>query len=87
MNSEQALTALAEGIKKTGATACQTSDPDAWFPEGGVPNTSLRSAISLCKICPVRSLCLEFALVNDEKHGIWGGVNTRQRARLRNARG
>jgi len=50
-------------------------------------NTNLRSAISLCKICPVRSLCLEFALVNDEKHGIWGGVNSRQRARLRNARG
>jgi len=83
MNSEQALTALAEGIRATQAPACQTSDPDAWFPEGGSPNPNLHPAIKLCKVCPVMTLCLQYALINNEQHGIWGGMNSRQRARLR----
>jgi len=82
MNSEQAHTALSDGIKETGAPACQESDPDAWFPEGA--NGGVRSAAAkLCSHCPVQMLCLEFALINNEQHGIWGGVNTRERNRMR----
>lgn len=83
MNSNQALTALAEGIRKHGTPACQETDPEAWFPEGGSPNPSLHPAIKLCKACPVRQLCLEFAIINKEAYGIWGGLNSRQRFRLR----
>jgi len=83
MNSAQALTALAEGIREHGSTACQQTDPDAWFPEGGTPNPQMQPAIQLCNACPVRELCLQFALVNNEAHGIWGGMNSRQRQRLR----
>jgi len=34
----------------------------------------------------VRGECLEYALVNGEKFGIWGGLSERERRRLRRAR-
>jgi WhiB family redox-sensing transcriptional regulator len=34
----------------------------------------------------VRDECLEFALDNGEKFGIWGGMSERERRRLRRAR-
>jgi WhiB family redox-sensing transcriptional regulator len=34
----------------------------------------------------VRNECLEYALVNGEKFGIWGGLSERERRRLRRAR-
>ena len=82
MNAEQALTALSNGIRKTGSPACQQSDPEAWFPEGGTPSPNKNLAVSLCRACPVQRLCLEYALANNEQHGIWGGMYTRQRERL-----
>lgn len=27
-----------------------------------------------CQRCPVRIDCLNFALANNEKHGVWGGI-------------
>ena len=86
MNSEQALTALANGIRETGTPSCQQSDPEAWFPEGAHRLPEKRQAIILCKACPVQALCLEFALVNNEQYGIWGGLGSGQRARIRSAR-
>lgn len=82
MNPIEAFRALAEGILETGAPACQQSDPEAWFPEGGTPSPNRNMAVSLCKACPVQRLCLEYALANNEQHGIWGGMYTRQRERL-----
>jgi WhiB family redox-sensing transcriptional regulator len=34
----------------------------------------------------VREECLEYALSNGEKFGIWGGMSERERRRLRRAR-
>ena len=86
MNSEQALTALANGIRQTGTPSCQQSDPEAWFPEGGHKNSDKRQAIILCKACPVQALCLNFAMINNEEYGIWGGLSSSERARLRKRR-
>jgi WhiB family transcriptional regulator, redox-sensing transcriptional regulator len=33
--------------------------------------------------CPVRAGCLEYALANDERFGIWGGLSERERRRLK----
>lgn len=38
-------------------------------------------AIDVCRRCPVRQTCLEFALEHDER-GIWGGTTDRERDRL-----
>jgi WhiB family redox-sensing transcriptional regulator len=40
------------------------------------------AAKSVCARCPVRRECLEHALANDERHGIWGGLSPRQRKAL-----
>jgi WhiB family redox-sensing transcriptional regulator len=40
----------------------------------------------VCRACVVKAECLEYALVNGEKFGIWGGLSERERRRLRRAR-
>jgi WhiB family redox-sensing transcriptional regulator len=62
---------------------CMGVDPDLFFPERGVPN---REAVEVCRGCVVREDCLDFALANGEKFGIWGGMSERERRRIRRAR-
>ncbi|MDQ3978423.1 MAG: WhiB family transcriptional regulator [Actinomycetota bacterium] len=62
---------------------CLGVDPDLFFPERGA---STREAKAVCRACVVREECLEYALVNGEKFGIWGGLSERERRRLRRAR-
>lgn len=39
-------------------------------------------AKSICSTCPVQGQCLEFALRNDERDGIWGGLTAKERKAL-----
>jgi len=59
---------------------CAETDPEAFFPEKG---GSTREAKRVCSGCSVRVECLESALTNDERFGIWGGLSERERRRLR----
>jgi WhiB family redox-sensing transcriptional regulator len=59
---------------------CAQTDPEAFFPEKG---GSTRDAKRICAQCTVRAECLEYALKNDERYGIWGGLSERERRRLR----
>ncbi len=61
---------------------CAQTDPEAFFPEKG---GSTREAKSVCFSCAVREECLEYALENDERFGIWGGLSERERRRVRRA--
>lgn len=63
---------------------CAQTDPEAFFPEKG---GSTREAKRVCEGCEVRSECLDYALANDERFGIWGGLSERERRRLRKAAG
>ena len=47
-------------------------EPELWFSEG--PTTRTRTALALCEDCPVRRLCLAYALVFREEFGVWGGL-------------
>lgn len=62
---------------------CLGVDPDLFFPERGA---STREAKEVCRGCIVRGECLEYALANGEKFGIWGGLSERERRRLRRQR-
>jgi len=62
---------------------CLGVDPDLFFPERGA---STREAKDVCRACVVRMDCLEFALQNGEKFGIWGGMSERERRRIRRQR-
>ena len=43
-------------------------------------------AKKVCSICPVQSECLNYALDNGIKDGIWGGLTKTERKRLRRER-
>ena len=62
---------------------CLGVDPDLFFPERGA---STREAKEVCRGCVVRLECLEYALQNGEKFGIWGGMSERERRRIRRRR-
>ena len=59
---------------------CAQTDPEAFFPEKG---GSTREAKRVCMSCEVRVQCLEYALENDERFGIWGGLSERERRRVK----
>ena len=59
---------------------CAQPDPEAFFPEKG---GSTREAKKVCVSCEVRAECLEYALENDERFGIWGGLSERERRKLK----
>ena len=62
---------------------CKGADADLFFPERGA---STRKAKTICSACQVRVECLEFALLESEKFGIWGGLSERERRRIRKQR-
>lgn len=62
---------------------CLGVDPDLFFPERGA---STKEAKQVCQSCVVREDCLEYALANGEKFGIWGGLSERERRRIRRQR-
>ena len=59
---------------------CAQTDPEAFFPEKG---GSTREAKKICTGCEVKAECLEYALANDERFGIWGGLSERERRKLK----
>lgn len=68
----------ADGWQERGL--CAQTDPEAFFPEKG---GSTREAKRVCLTCDVRQECLEYALENDERFGIWGGLSERERRKLK----
>ena len=79
----------AEGVDEVAAESwqafanCLGVDPDLFFPERGA---STKEAKQVCQGCVVREDCLEYALANGEKFGIWGGLSERERRRIRRQR-
>jgi WhiB family transcriptional regulator, redox-sensing transcriptional regulator len=59
---------------------CAATDSEIFFPPHGDPATQARR---ICANCPVRDDCLAYALDADEKFGIWGGLDPRERQSLR----
>lgn len=62
---------------------CRGADADLFFPERGA---STRKAKAICGACEVKMECLEFAITQGEKFGIWGGMSERERRRIRKER-
>ena len=62
---------------------CKGVESELFFPGRGA---STKEAKAVCQSCVVQSECLEYALANSEKFGIWGGCSERERRRIRKAR-
>lgn len=65
--------------------ACRGVDPALFFPGRGDMET-IAAAQAVCRECPARRPCLEWALPHEE-HDIWGGTTGRDRQRMRRAQG
>jgi WhiB family transcriptional regulator, redox-sensing transcriptional regulator len=65
--------------------ACQSVDPDLFFPMSATnpARAELAAAKSVCGRCPVRTECLQYALAAGQVHGIWGGMSEEERRLLR----
>lgn len=63
--------------------ACGPADASLYFPRKG---GSSAQAKRVCAGCPVRAECLDYALVTNQRYGVWGGTSERERRALRKER-
>jgi WhiB family redox-sensing transcriptional regulator len=62
---------------------CRDIPPATFFPSDGV---GVEVARHICVDCKVKTLCLEYALLNRIDHGVWGGTSERERRRILRSR-
>ena len=60
--------------------ACKGLPAGAFFPERG--ELPAAEVLGVCRSCPVRRPCLEYALATGDP-GVWGGTTAKERRRLR----
>lgn len=64
---------------------CRDYPTDLFFPAGetGPAEIQIRQAKEVCARCEVRDDCLLYALEANQRDGIWGGLTSYERKRLR----
>jgi hypothetical protein len=60
-------------LKDAEDTPCQTDTEDKWFSV--VRKVRAVAALRCVGECPFAAECREIAAANDEKYGVWGGVD------------
>ncbi|MFB6530653.1 MULTISPECIES: WhiB family transcriptional regulator [unclassified Streptomyces] len=68
------------------SAACQDVDPDLFFPVGtGAPAlVQAEEAKDICRGCPVREACLDWAMDDSRQvTGVWGGLDENERRALK----
>lgn len=67
---------------------CAEIDPELWYPDPGDSHAAAQ-AVAVCRTCPVRADCLDYAMateVQGGRHGVWGGLTPTARNRLHHRR-
>ncbi len=59
--------------------ACRGLDPEIFYP---ISDEEAGTAKDVCATCTVSQQCLEFALANREREGVWGGATEKERRRI-----
>lgn len=59
---------------------CAQTDPELFYPNKGEPT---REAKAICGKCLVAAECLDYAVDNDERFGVWGGLSERERRHIK----
>ena len=70
------------------AAACTATDPELFFPIGtsGPALAQTAKALQICRGCPARHACLEWAIQTGADFGIWGGLTEDERRALQRRR-
>jgi len=63
-------------------SACAGADSDVFFPPSE-DEAAAMPAKKICAVCPVKEQCLEYALTTNQTEGVWGGMSSGDRRRLR----
>lgn len=58
--------------------ACRTMPVSLWYSNRSF---EMQEASTICKRCPIRQVCLDYAIEASEEYGIWGGLTPSQRRR------
>lgn len=66
--------------------ACRGLPTELFYPGQGDDRTA-RAAREICAVCPIRAECLDYAIGNAERFGIWGGMTEHDRRVERRSRG
>lgn len=74
------MSAKPPGTEWLALRACADMPVAVFFPED---SHGVTRAKAICATCPVRLDCLQSAMDNDERFGIWGGTSEHERRRLR----
>jgi len=64
------------------SAACAGTDDALFFPVGD-EGPLVDQAKSICAACPVSDACLQYALSTNQTEGLWGGMTSGERRRLR----
>ena len=59
--------------------SCRDADPEQFFSS---VEADVADAVKICRGCPVREECLDWALETRVRYGIWGGTTERERRRM-----
>ncbi len=54
-------------------------NPDLWLPEGHMIEQLSQEPKRICRECPVKQTCLDWALTHEEEYGVWGGLSEKER--------
>ena len=63
----------------TDDAACATTDPDMFFSDHWQDQAKAKD---ICSLCPVREICRDEAMANNEQWGVWGMLSRNDRIRL-----
>ena len=74
---------LSLDVRRWPTASCRGMGPAMFFPSR---IEDVKAAQRVCAACPVAAECLDYAMANNERFGIWGGTSERQRLRLRRSR-
>jgi WhiB family transcriptional regulator, redox-sensing transcriptional regulator len=79
------MTTTADTLEWWPLAACQSADPDLFFPisRAGPALGQVARAKAVCASCAVRVDCLGYALRSGPLQGVWGGLTEEERRRLR----
>ncbi|MCW2528042.1 MAG: transcription factor WhiB [Pseudonocardiales bacterium] len=68
-------------------SACREMGTEVFYnsekERGPTKRARIAAAKSVCMSCPVRRLCLEWAVEVAEPYGVWGGTTPEERSQIR----
>lgn len=74
---------LDEAEEATGTIVPCKNAPDLFFPDISGPHATGAYARKACIRCPIQDACGTYAIIANERDGIWGGMSEIERKNLR----